>query len=155
MRIAASLLLIGWGTSALAQPVPTLDPDPIVVTGLRDGSSVGMVDFDKVWRRCAECKRALDKLAALSKPYHVKKGEITRDAEAYVDSVTTHARDARQAERFLERLPDIQRRETDEMVTLRFDMEKLEINAGSHFPGKVLLHQIDCPDQGAKVTVFT
>ena len=142
MRLAIAIALAGSSASAFAQPaVPTIDPDPIVVIGIRDGSTVGMVDYDKVWRRCAECKRALAKLAALSKPFHVKKGQIARDSKSYKVSVAEHTRrappvditkgeasgnvDAIHAGNFLRQLPDHQRKDVAELSTIRFDMTKL------------------------------
>ena len=151
MRFIIATALISSSASALAQPaVPTLEPDPIVVVGIRDGTSVGMVDYDKVWRRCAECKRALAKLTALSKPYHVKKGQIGRDGAAYEEAATKGLRkdkgekpvimtetnsksfgsiDSRarelQAGRLVALIPDSQRKDLEELQTIRFDMTKL------------------------------
>lgn len=125
VRRLAALSLLGWSAGAAGQQAPLTESDPILVTGVRNGSTVGIVSYDKVWRQCAECKRALAKLALLSKPYHLKKGEIRRDAESFVESVGKHARDESQAKRFLDRLPDIQRKDTDELRIIRFDMQKL------------------------------
>ena len=142
MRLAIAIALAGSSASAFAQPsVPTIDPDPIVVVGIRDGARVGMVDYDKVWRRCAECKRALAKLTALSKPFHVKKGEIARDANCFKRSVGQQTRNAQpvditkgqasldvnaiHAGNLLRQLPDHQRKDVGELQTMRFDMTKL------------------------------
>lgn len=54
------------------RPEPTPRPaadDAIVVTGIANGARVVAVDFDKVWRNCAECKRALAKLDKLAQNY--------------------------------------------------------------------------------------
>lgn len=113
-------------TPALAQADTAVsEPEPIIVSGVRKGATIGQVDFDKVWRTCAECKRALAQLTLLAKPYHLKKGEIVRDRESFEESVTKHARDPRQAERFRERLPDIQFKDTSELRVIRYDMTKL------------------------------
>lgn len=45
------------------------DDDVVVVTGIANGARVVEVDFDKVWKNCAECKRALAKLDKLARNY--------------------------------------------------------------------------------------
>ena len=145
MRLLIALALAASSASALAQSaVPTIDPDPIVVVGIRDGSTVGMVDYDKVWRRCAECKRALAKLTALSKPYHVKRGEIRRDAASSIAAASSDLRQGESAKsmtqssggiekraremragRLIERMPDHQKKDMEELGAIRFDMTKL------------------------------
>lgn len=78
MRVAPFFLL-----SLLAQPALAQESKPeakqalekeIVVTGVADGARVVEVDFDKVWKNCAECKRALAKLEKLAKNYHAEVG---------------------------------------------------------------------------------
>ena len=70
MRIVPLVLLLGLAPPALAQsanpPASTAEDEPIVIRGLADGATVVAVDFDKVWKSCAECKRALNKLDKLS-----------------------------------------------------------------------------------------
>lgn len=65
--VCLSLILAG---PALAQGPAVAGEEEIVVTGLRDGSKLVEVEFDKVWRNCAECKRALAKLDLLAKDFH-------------------------------------------------------------------------------------
>ncbi len=50
------------------QPKPA-DERTIVVTGIANGARIVEVDFDKVWKNCAECKRALAKLDKLAQAY--------------------------------------------------------------------------------------
>ncbi len=50
------------------RPKPS-DDKAIVVTGIANGARVVEVDFDKVWKNCAECKRALAKLDKLAQAY--------------------------------------------------------------------------------------
>lgn len=71
MRNLAVLLAVGIGIGgpALAQEARPTDEEEIVVVGIRDGDRVVEVDFDKVWRNCAECKRALAKLDRLAAAY--------------------------------------------------------------------------------------
>lgn len=69
MRLSALIVLLGLvavpaGAQSTAQP-----EEEIVVTGIPNGARVVEVDFDKVWRRCAECKRALVKLDRLAASY--------------------------------------------------------------------------------------
>lgn len=45
------------------------DDKPIIVTGIANGARIVEVDFDKVWKNCAECKRALAKLDKLAQNY--------------------------------------------------------------------------------------
>ena len=55
---------------ALAEPKQKrADDDVIVVTGIANGARVVEVDFEKVWKNCAECKRALAKLDKLARNY--------------------------------------------------------------------------------------
>lgn len=68
MRIVASFLLIGLAAPVTAQAPPPPEEE-IVVTGIPNGAQVVEVDFDKVWQRCAECKRALKKLDRLAEAY--------------------------------------------------------------------------------------
>lgn len=69
MRIIPVILLLGLASPAFAQGAEPAEQEEIVIVGLRDGATVVEVDFDKVWRRCAECKRALAKLDLLAKTY--------------------------------------------------------------------------------------
>lgn len=69
MRIFPVILLIGLASPALAQDAKPAEEEEITVVGIRDGAKVVEVDFDKVWRRCTECKRALAKLDLLAKTY--------------------------------------------------------------------------------------
>ena len=69
MRIfLASVLILGLAHPAVAQD--TNPDEEIVVVGIRNGDRVVDVDFEKVWRNCAECKRALAKLKVLAQTYH-------------------------------------------------------------------------------------
>lgn len=87
-KLFGTLIILAMATPALAQragppprpPVrpPLQAPAPpdkpaddkvIVVTGVANGARVVEVDFDKVWKNCAECKRALAKLDRLAQPY--------------------------------------------------------------------------------------
>ncbi len=75
MRVMlATLAILGvagpaFGQSAKAPQSKPSDEKEIVVTGLADGARVVEVDFDKVWKGCAECKRALAKLDKLARNY--------------------------------------------------------------------------------------
>lgn len=68
MRILALTILLGLAAPAGAQST-ALAEEEIVVTGIPNGARVVEVDFDKVWKRCAECKRALAKLDRLAEGY--------------------------------------------------------------------------------------
>lgn len=68
MRLLTATLLLALAWPAAAQSSQPAEEE-IVVKGLRDGERVVEVDFDTVWRRCAECKRALTKLKALAETY--------------------------------------------------------------------------------------
>lgn len=48
---------------------PRTNDNAILVTGMANGARVVTVDFDKVWKTCAECKRALAKLDKLARNY--------------------------------------------------------------------------------------
>lgn len=76
MRFILSVLLLGLAQPVLAQQAPA--EEEIVVRGLADGARVVEVDFDKVWKSCAECKRALKKLDKLAQAYRDE-----REAAAY------------------------------------------------------------------------
>ena len=67
---------------AAAATAPNGD-EQIVIIGVRDGSKVLEVDFDRVWKQCRECKRALAKLDELAKPYRQAKGRLSRDRNEY------------------------------------------------------------------------
>ena len=67
--LLAGLVMIGLAAPAIAQQPRPADDEPIVVKGLADGARVVEVDFDKVWKGCAECKRALAKLDKLARNY--------------------------------------------------------------------------------------
>lgn len=56
------------------------DDDVIVVTAIANGARVVEVDFDKVWKNCAECKRALAKLDKLAQNYRDELGTATQFA---------------------------------------------------------------------------
>ena len=71
-------MILGLASPALSkQPLPQQqaqkqkpsNDDVIVVTGIANGARVVEVDFDKVWKNCAECKRALAKLDKLARNY--------------------------------------------------------------------------------------
>ncbi|MEO7814174.1 MAG: hypothetical protein ABIR87_01880 [Sphingomicrobium sp.] len=66
MRIITTILMLGLSQPALAQGTKPTEEKEIVITGVADGARAVEVDFDQVWRRCAECKRALLKLDKLS-----------------------------------------------------------------------------------------
>lgn len=69
MRLTALIVLVGFvAVPAASQSRPQAEEE-IVVTGIPNGASVVEVDFDKVWKRCAECKRALAKLDRLAAAY--------------------------------------------------------------------------------------
>lgn len=72
MRILIPFLALGMALPASAQSVG--EEEEIVVVGIADGSKVVEVDFSKVWKKCAECKRALAKLDLLAKTYRDEKG---------------------------------------------------------------------------------
>lgn len=80
MRVlVGTLMIVGLASPAFAQQPPPpapgsqssklSDDKPIVVTGIADGARIVEVDFDKVWKSCAECKRALAKLDRLAEGY--------------------------------------------------------------------------------------
>ena len=69
MRIFTMILMLGFAQSAAAQDKNPPEEQEIVVTGLADGARVVEVDFDKVWKGCAECKRTLAKLDRLAQGY--------------------------------------------------------------------------------------
>lgn len=73
MRVLAVVSLLGLVSPALAQNAQSAEEEEIVVVGLRDGAKVVEVDFERVWRRCAECKRALAKLDLLAESYREEK----------------------------------------------------------------------------------
>lgn len=68
-NLLAAFLVAGSALPAAAQQPKPADDEPIVVRGLADGARVVEVDFDKVWKGCAECKRALAKLDKLAEGY--------------------------------------------------------------------------------------
>lgn len=85
--VLGTLVIFGLAAPVLAQPAVPLsrpqvrpeappppqqklsDDKPIVVTGIANGARVVEVDFDKVWKTCAKCKRALAKLDKLARAY--------------------------------------------------------------------------------------
>ena len=69
MRILFVILLFGLARPVLAQEAKPAEDEEIVVVGIPNGATVVEVDFDKVWRHCAECKRALSKLDLLAETY--------------------------------------------------------------------------------------
>ena len=69
MRVLLVTIMLGVAQPAVAQPAKPADDDTITVTGVPNGARVVEVDFDKVWKTCAECKRALATLDRLAKPY--------------------------------------------------------------------------------------
>lgn len=69
MRVLLFGLLAMLANPAIAQRSEANNDDEIVVVGIRNGDRVVDVNFDKVWRNCAECKRALAKLKALAETY--------------------------------------------------------------------------------------
>ena len=80
-----TVLLAGLaaGSAAFGQPAaPPPNDEPIVVTGQRDGGRLLAVDFQRVARECAQCKRVLAEIGKRSTPYKVKKGQIARDRES-------------------------------------------------------------------------
>ena len=94
-----SVLLAGLaaGSAAFAQPAPSpSNEQPIIVTGRRDGGRLLSVDFQRVARQCAECRRVLAEIGKRSAPYKVKKGQLSRDQEATFDpnngSIAQHVR---------------------------------------------------------------
>ena len=72
--LLAGLVMIGFAGPGNAQQSKPADDEPIVVKGLADGARVVEVDFDKVWKNCAECKRALAKLDKLARNYRDELG---------------------------------------------------------------------------------
>ncbi|MEP7316154.1 MAG: hypothetical protein ABI667_05615 [Sphingomicrobium sp.] len=80
MRILlGAIMIMGLAAPAFPQQPPPpqqqsqkqnlSDDDSIVVTGIANGSRVVEVDFDKVWKNCAECKRALARLDRLARNF--------------------------------------------------------------------------------------
>lgn len=70
MRIFPMVLLLGLAQPALAKEANAADEgEKVVVVGIPNGAHVVEVDFNKVWKGCAECKRALAKLDQLAKTY--------------------------------------------------------------------------------------
>jgi hypothetical protein len=67
--LLAATILLGAASPSLAQQSSRSNEEPIVVRGLSDGARIVEVDFDKVWKKCAECKRALAKLDKLAQNY--------------------------------------------------------------------------------------
>lgn len=88
----ASAMLILSASGAVAQTTspPTADEGVIVVTGKRGGERALSVDFEKVARECAECKRVLARMGKLTTRYKVKKDEIARDRDMTADSIASH-----------------------------------------------------------------
>ena len=80
MRIVPLVLLLGLAQPVAAQsanpPASTADDEPVIIRGLADGATVVEVDFDKVWKNCAECKRALKKLDKLAQPYRDERNNL-------------------------------------------------------------------------------
>ncbi len=65
-----TLMVVGLAAPAFAQQSPSKSSEEeIVVTGIANGARVVEVDFDKVWKNCAECKRALLKLDKLARNF--------------------------------------------------------------------------------------
>ena len=72
MRVLLVALMIGIAQPVLAQQAKPADDAEIVVTGIANGARIVEVDFDKVWKNCAECKRALAKLDRLAAAYRAE-----------------------------------------------------------------------------------
>lgn len=73
MRVFVAIIALGLADPVLAQQTAEPEDEAIVVKGLRNGSKVVELDFNKVWRRCVECKRALAKLDLLAESYREEK----------------------------------------------------------------------------------
>lgn len=90
MRLIIATMMLGFAQPVLAQsaqgsPPPARQPadeKEIVVTGLADGARVVEVDYDKVWKTCAECKRALAKLDKLARSFRDERTAATLFASA-------------------------------------------------------------------------
>lgn len=81
------------GSAASAQRAPPAAPEEsLIVTGRRDGGRLLSVDFQRVARSCAECKRVLGEIEKRSAPYQVKKRQVTRDRNVMVESIGIHTR---------------------------------------------------------------
>ena len=66
------------------------DQGEIVVTAIRPGDTILLVDYRAVARRCAECKRALAEMEELGRPVRRKKEQIRRDAEQDDGAIESH-----------------------------------------------------------------
>ena len=124
-----SVLLAGLaaGSAAFAQPTTRpLDEEPIVVTGRRDGGRVISVDFQRVARQCAECRRVLAEIEKLGAPYQIRKRQIGRDILTMEESIQIHTRgNERQAKRFEERMPEHFRKDWIDLYVMRRDVSRL------------------------------
>lgn len=69
MRLLAATCVLALAWPAAGQDSKPPPDEEVVVVGIRNGDRVVEVNFDKVWRTCAECKRALAKLDRLAKAY--------------------------------------------------------------------------------------
>jgi hypothetical protein len=69
MRPVLFISLLALAQPVVAQSAASPDEEPVIITGVADGARVVTVDFDKVWKNCAECKRALKKLDKLAQAY--------------------------------------------------------------------------------------
>ncbi len=153
-RLLTFLAALALGSEAVAQPAPPVPQagaeETIVVTGRRDGGLLLSVDFQRVARQCAECKRVLGEIAKLSAPYQVKKREIIRDRNTMVESIQAHTRGGgrrlpagaipdgadfldpfagqpqnSQAARLMARIPDHLRKDQAELGAMRADVNAL------------------------------
>jgi hypothetical protein len=77
---------------APSEPAERSKEQTITVTGVRDGATVLVIDFERVWRNCAECKRALNELDKRAEPYRAAKRELSREETAARQSVRQIAR---------------------------------------------------------------
>ena len=151
-RLSTLLAALVAGSAATAQPAPPVPQagaeETIVVTGRRDGGLLLSVDFQRVARQCAECRRVLARIEKLATPYQVKKRQIARDRTTMIESVQIHAHggapgaegspagDARsntpagrtqagRAARLMDRVPEHFRKDETELRTMRRDVSGL------------------------------
>jgi hypothetical protein len=91
MRNLVMFLAAAAASPAMAQRADPAEEKEIVITGVADGARVVEVDFDKVWKNCAECKRALAKLDKLARGY---RDELEVAGQFASGTTTSHCRHA-------------------------------------------------------------
>lgn len=143
IAVAAFFAMPAAAQGQSEQP-PASESDTIVVTGRRDGGKLLAVDFQRVARLCAECRRMVAEIERAAAPYHTKKREIARDRGMMYGSITSHSRSSgssgafiqaprtveqiaadQQADRLKDRIPDVLKKDVAELGVLRREVGAL------------------------------